>query len=329
MLNKINNTNIARLRLIVSQILENILTIFHNMIFFAFLVTLTKLKSYSYHALDRQLLSKRRTMFRDNNNCCCGGGRFNYPFFPQNNGNNNFDRIIFTSVPGPVGPQGPAGPQGATGPGGPVGPQGPQGIQGLTGATGATGATGPQGPIGPAGPQGETGATGPVGPQGETGATGPVGPAGPVGPQGPQGPIGPQGPAGPAGADATNVVALFTAPTATGVEPVLAETAEVPAGQTDIVLDTTTNDVTLTAGTYLVGYSTTATSTGTTVPTISLTQNGTVIAGTTRSGTATTTENLFGQHLIVTSEGDTVGIETTNSTETTYDNTQLLIQKLS
>jgi len=115
------------------------------------------------------------------------------------------DRVVFTSVPGPVGPQGPAGPVGATGPQGPQGIPGPTGPQGPIGLTGATGATGPQGPIGltgatgatgPQGPQGETGPQGPQGIQGEVGPQGPQGEQGPVGPQGPIGPVGPQGPAG-------------------------------------------------------------------------------------------------------------------------------------
>lgn len=73
------------------------------------------------------------------------------------------DRVVFTSIPGPIGPQGPQGP---AGPVGATGPQGPQGIPGPTGATGATGATGPQGPQGIQGPQGPIGPTGPQGPAG-------------------------------------------------------------------------------------------------------------------------------------------------------------------
>ena len=248
-------------------------------------------------------------MFFNTNDCCgrrhnCCGNNLSWP---NNNQNNNFSRVIFTSIPGPQGPAGPQGPTGATGP---VGPQGPIGL---------TGATGPQGPIGLTGATGPQGEVGPVGPQGPQGIQGDVGPAGP------QGPIGPQG---PAGADATTSIALFTAPTATGVEPTLALTTEAPAGQTDIVLDATTNEVTLTAGTYSIRYFTTATSTDTTVPSISLTENGTEIASTERTGIATSTTNLSGEYLLTVAEGDTVGIETTNSTGTTYENTQLIIQKV-
>jgi len=249
---------------------------------------------------------KRRNMsWNDFDNCCCNGGRRIFPIFPQNN--NNVDRIIFTGITGPTGPQGPQGPQGLTGA---TGATGPQGVQGTAGATG------------PTGPAGATGATGPTGPIGLTGATGPTGP------QGVQGEIGPTGPTGPAGAVATTSIALFTAPSAAGIEPVLALTAESPAGQTDITLNTTENEATVTAGTYLVSYSTTGASTDATAPSISLTQNGTIVANTTRLGTAGETESLSGQYLITATDGDTIGIETTNSTGTTYDNTQIIIQKL-
>ena len=75
-------------------------------------------------------------------------------------------------------------------------------------------------------------------------------------------------------------------------------------------------------------YSTSATSSDTTVPSISLTQNDTAIANTTRLGTANETENLSGQYLLTVADGDTLGVETTNSTGTTYDNTQLIVQKV-
>ena len=83
-------------------------------------------------------------MFFNTNDCCgrrhnCCGNNLSWP---NNNQNNNFSRVIFTSIPGPQGPAGPQGP------------------------TGATGATGPQGPIGLTGPQG---IQGPIGPQGPAG----------------------------------------------------------------------------------------------------------------------------------------------------------------
>jgi len=197
------------------------------------------------------------------------------------------DRVVFTSIPGPIGPQGPQGP---AGPVGATGPQGPQGIPGPTGATGATGATGPQGPIGltgatgatgATGPQGPIGETGPQGPAGETGATGPQGPQGIQGPVGPQGPIGPTGPQGPAG-----TVASFggfytsTAQTVTDGPFPLTETQAV----SNMSLDTTTGVVTLeNPGTYVVSYGVYALTGSTDTDTVEIYLNGTAVAGTQRS----------------------------------------------
>lgn len=193
----------------------------------------------------------------------------------------NVDRVVFTSIPGPVGPQGPqgpAGPVGATGAQGPQGipgPVGPQGPIGLTGATGATGATGPQGPIGltgPAGPQGPVGPTGPQGPQGEQGIQGPIGPQGPVGPEGPQGPA---GTVASYGGFYTTVAQTVTA----GSFP-LTETQEV----SNMSLDTTTGVVTLeNAGTYVVSYGVYALTGSTDTDTVQIYLNGAPVAGTQRS----------------------------------------------
>lgn len=240
--------------------------------------------------------------FFNNDNCCCNRPLY---FRPNQQGGNNIDRIIFTSIPGPVGPQGPQGPVGATGA---TGPQGPIGL------TGATGPVGPQGPQGPAG---------------ATGATGPAGPVGPQGPQGPQGIQGPIGPEGPAGADATIIASLLTAPDATGTEPVLAQSTTTPTGQTDIVLNTANNNVELTAGTYSIRYGTNATSTTeTAIPSISLAINGTTDALTTRLGTPNTTSSISGDYLYTATAGDTIGLDTTEDASITYSNNYLLIQKL-
>jgi len=236
-------------------------------------------------------------MFRNNHDCCCGERSF--PPYPQNN--SSFDRIIFTNNQGPQGipgPQGPAGPQGATGPQGPIG---------------LTGATGPQGPIG---------LTGATGPQGPIGATGPVGP---IGPQGEQGPIGPQG---PAGEDATTSIALFNSPLSSDAQPILTLLTEAPVDQTDIVLDTTENEVTLTAGTYFITYSTNSQSSGTTVPSIALTENGAIIPITERLGSANASNTLSGQYVLTVADGETVGLATTTATDVTYTNTLLTIQKV-
>ena len=115
-------------------------------------------------------------------------------------------------------------------------------------ASGPTGPTGPTGPIGPTGPTGATGATGPTGAAstvtGPTGPTGPTGAAstvtGPTGPTGATGATGPTGPTGPA-------VNTFT-------------TISTPSG-TSPVADSSTDTLTLTAGTgiTITGNSTTDT----------------------------------------------------------------------
>ena len=221
--------------------------------------------------------------FFNNDNCCCNRPLY---FRPNQQGGNNIDRIIFTSIPGPVGPQGPQGPQGpagatgATGPQGPIGltgatgPVGPQGPIGLTGATGATGATGPQGPIGLTGPAGPVGATGPQGPQGETG------PIGPQGPQGIQGPVGPQGPAGPAGTTAS--FGSFYTATEQSVD-----NSSFPLTNTSAVsnmsIDTATGIVTLeNSGTYKIDYGVYPASSATGSDYVALFLNGAEVPGSAR-----------------------------------------------
>ena len=221
--------------------------------------------------------------FLNNNNCSC-----NRPLPPVWHNNNNVDRIIFTSVPGPQGPVGPQGPQGPTGATGPIGPQGPQGLTGATGPQGPIGLTGPAGPqgeIGPQGPQGPTGATGPQGPQGltgATGATGPIGPQGPTGATGPQGPqgiqgeTGPQGPAGPAGTvESYGSFYSNTTQVLTDEPFVLSLTTAVD----NLTLDTTTGVVTLAnAGTYRIDYGVYSTDAVAT-DYVSVYLNGTEVAG--------------------------------------------------
>ena len=191
---------------------------------------------------------------------------------------------------------------------------------------GAVGATGPTGPQGFQGVAGEVGPTGPTGPTGPIGLTGEIGPTGPTGPTGETGPTGPTGPAGTA---AAITIAQFTAPTTTGTELVLAESTESPAGQTEIVLNTTDNDVELTAGTYLIRYGTNATSTVvTSVPSISLEINGVANAETTRFGVGGTTSSVNGDYLYTATAGDTISLAVNESTDITYDNNYLIIQEV-
>ncbi len=231
----------------------------------------------------------------NSNNCC------NRPFNPfWRNNNNNIDRIIFTSIPGPVGPQGPAGPQGPIGLTGATGPQGPQGIQGETG---------PQGPIG---------LTGPQGPQGETGATGATGPQGPAGPQGPIGPVGPQGPVGPAGtATVASYGSFYTDTTQTVTNDSFPLTTTLSSS--NMTVDTTTGVVTLTnAGTYLVSYGVYATTGSQDTDTVQLYLNGAVVDGTQRSLQDDTMVDAT-VILTVDSATSTLNIQITSSGAVTFD----------
>lgn len=220
------------------------------------------------------------------NNCC------NFYNNRPTQGGSNIDRIIFTSIPGPVGPQ---GPRGFTGPQGPAGPQGPVGL------------TGPAGPIGPQGPQGE------VGPQGPQGEVGPVGPAGPQGEVGPQGPVGPEGPAG--------TVASFGSFYTTDTQVVTNGSFPLTSTQTvsNMSLDTTTGVVTLeNAGTYVVSYGVYATTGSTDTDTVQIFLNGTAVAGTERSLQDDTMVDSIAI-ITVDSATSTLNIQITSAGAVTFD----------
>ncbi len=175
-----------------------------------------------------------------------------------------------------------------------------------------TGITGPTGPIGPTGPQGPAG-VGTVGPTGPTGATGPTGPTGAT---------------GPAGTPATVAVASFSATGGAGAALTLAAGNEYPAGQTDITLDTTDNNVDLTAGSYLVSYGTIGTTGDTTTPSITLSVDGSDVGATTKTGAASTTTGLNGIYIVNLTTDGTVGLTVTQNASVTYSGTYLTIQKL-
>ena len=142
------------------------------------------------------------------------------------------------------------------------------------------------------------------------------------------GPTGPTGPTGPAGTSSENIVAFFTSALATNVDPVLTETAETPAGQTDIVLDAITNQVLLSAGDYLIRFGTTAESQGSDLASISLTVNGIIVPITTRTGNANENTVLTGEYLISAADATAIGLSTTLNEDTTYTNTYLTIQQM-
>lgn len=254
----------------------------------------------------------------NNFNPCCFSPRPQ----PPTQGNDNINRTIFIGVTGPTGPQGPRGFTGATGITGATGATGP------IGATGAVGPTGPTGPTGLTGSIGATGPTGPIGATGSVGATGPTGPTGPTGETGPTGAIGPTGPTGPAGENAVTTALYLTSATATNSEPTFESTAEYPTSQTDITLSENNTQATLTAGSYIIDYGTTAVSTGSTAPSISLTVGSNPDSITTRAGVAGTTSSLNGSYLLNATDTTTVQLTTTQSADITYNNSYLLIRKL-
>lgn len=233
----------------------------------------------------------------DFNQCCC-----NSPFPPFFR-NNNFDRLIFTSVPGPQGPVGPQGPQGPIGLTGATGATGPQGPIGLTGATG---------PVGPQGPIGLTGATGPQGPQGEIGPIGPQGPTGPQGIQGPQGEVGPQGPAG----TIASYGSFYTDTTQTLTDEPFVLTTTTSAD--NLTLDAATGIITLTdTGTYKVDYGVYSTDAAAT-DYVSIYLNGVEVAGSSQTLNNNTMTN--GSIIIdVPADNSTLNIQITSAADVTFE----------
>ena len=237
-------------------------------------------------------------------NCC----NYNNNQYWYNQRNNQFR---YSQCVGPMGPMGPVGP---------MGPRGPMGAQGLRGFTGATG---PQGPVGPAGATGAVGPQGPVGPIGPTGATGATGATGPAGPIGPQ---------GPAGASATNLIADFYQ-TNSGA---LAIGTSIPLVQdnnfapTDIVLDAGASSITLTAGSYLIAYDVDATSANTGDAGVALYLNDVLVPKTASNATITggETANMASSFILTVADGDVIELVNTSLADTTYENVNLVVQKL-
>jgi len=120
-----------------------------------------------------------------------------------------------------------------------IGPlRGPQGIQGIDGLQGAQGSIGATGATGNDGNDGSDGGEGAKGDQGEQGPIGPIGPQGAIGPTGLQGPTGPQGSVGGQGIKGDTGSTGATGP-AGGVNSILQGA--------NIVLSSTTGDVTVSA----------------------------------------------------------------------------------
>lgn len=157
--------------------------------------------------------------------------------------------------------------------------------------------------------------TGVAGPRGATGATGATGPTGPT------------GPTGATGSSALTSIAFFTAPSATNVEPTLLLENSYPANQTDITF-AGENGVNLTAGTYIMRFGSTVTSTNGTLPTISISIDNVVESGTIRTGVAFGSASLTGDALITINGDALLTFNVTLAPELTYDENFLIISKL-
>ena len=165
------------------------------------------------------------------------------------------------------------------------------------------------------------GVAGPIGP---TGATGPTGPTGATGPTGVTGATGPTGATGTSGISAT---AFLTAPSVTNAEPELILENSFPVGEQDITF-AGANAVNLAAGTYLIRFGSTVTSTNGTPPTISVSVNNLVESGTIRTGVAYGSASLTGDALLTTTDNAILTFNVTISPELTYDENFLIISKI-
>lgn len=149
----------------------------------------------------------------------------------------------------------------------------------------------------------------------------------PMGITGPTGPTGPTGATGPQGESGIISIAYFTAPTVTNAEPTLLLENSYPVGQTDITF-AGENNVNLTAGTYIMRFGSTVTSTNGTPPTISISVNNIVDTGTIRTGIAFGSANLTGDALLTIPTNSTLSFNVTQAPELTYSESFLIISKL-
>ena len=227
---------------------------------------------------------------------------------------------------GPTGPTGPTGPAGSST--GVTGPTGPTGAIGPTGPTGLTGATGPTGSTGAIGPTGPTGATGLIG------ATGPTGASGEIGPTGPTGATGEIGPTGPAGESVNeNLYANFVNVNETAV----ADATEVPLN-TNVNLtdgnvtsvDGSTEITLVSAGNYLISYSTTASRTTDGDVSAVLTANDVAITQSENAQTVTATgEASLSNSVIYNSQANTtISLQNTSGAEAVFSNLNIIVKYL-
>lgn len=148
----------------------------------------------------------------------------------------------------------------------------------------------------------------------------------------PRGPIGPQGPVGPQGPSGTSGVAGFINPTST-----LTAVVQMPLNN---LVNLTDGDVThidgsstvvLNPGTYLVNYTTTATSATAGVVGLGLQLNGaTVLNPQETLVNENDTTNLSGQYIVNVPVGttSTINLLNTGANTTTYTGTTMTVQEL-
>lgn len=139
--------------------------------------------------------------------------------------------------------------------------------------------------------------------------------------------LGATGPTGPAGAPGFTATAFFTAPSVTNAEPTLLLENAYPTSQTEISF-AGRNSINLAAGTYLMRFGSTVTSTNGTPPTISISVDNVVESGTIRTGVAFGSASLTGDALITIATPSILTFNVTIANELTYDENFLIISKL-
>ncbi len=160
-----------------------------------------------------------------------------------------------------------------------------------------------------------------------SGIVGPTGPTGPVGPTGPTGPTGPIGPTGTSPITSINAVSATDATGGTFSD--FTQTASVPAGNGDVVV----NDAGVTlvnAGTYQVTmYGVIDNASGASESTITANLAGAPIAGLVISAPANGSANGVRNAFITATAGQVITVTTNQTASANYGPVQLVITRLS
>ena len=147
------------------------------------------------------------------------------------------------------------------------------------------------------------------------------------------GPTGATGPTGPTGATGTSdtSIALATSTGTISQNELTPLTAVINTSDGDILIDTTTNQITLTEGTYHIAYSGVATN-ATGNAELSLYQDGTQIPSSQSSATleeATDTASLYGSTVISTTDNTVIDLRNSGASAFTLNNLSFTVTKIS